>query len=78
MAGVSHVLDNNPVNMCMRNYTSDYSFGIHAGIVYLIEFKLVCFELTPSLSILHFRISAGRMGYVSLRIRNILNHMKVL
>ena len=59
--------------MCVRNYTSDYSFGAHAGIVYLIEFKLVCFESAPSLNILHFRISAGRKGYVSLGMRNILN-----
>ena len=59
--------------MRMHNYTSDYSFGARAGIVYLIEFKLVCFESAPSLNILHFRISAGRKGYVSLGMQSILN-----
>ena len=53
--------------LCMRNYTSDYSFGVRAGIVYFIEFKLVCFESAPSLNILHFRIS------VSLGMQNFLN-----
>ena len=57
MADMSHVLVKYIIAL-LCNYTSDYSFGAHAGIVHLIKFKLVSFQLAPSLNIAHFSISA--------------------
>ena len=66
MAGVSHVLVRNPVNMCMCNYTSDYSFDVRAGIVYLVEFTCL-FQIGPFTQYIAFRNISWTQGICILK-----------
>ena len=66
MAGVSHV----PVHAQL-----DVGLQLWRACRYSVPHRVqAClFQISPSLNILHIRISGGRKGYVSLVMRNILN-----